>query len=212
YASTYRSTSATQTDLIPAPGVASAGQSVTFQSTIGNRGTGTVNPLRVEYYLSTDRFIDRNDTFLGAATFSLGSGFAGTHSTTVTIPSNQPAGTYYFGWIVDPLGSISEVNESNNAVALAASTFVSASACGEASCVPVQGTYISHFTGAGCTGTESYYLPYDSFGYSCRTWNGTGQCGTIQRTVTNRSYRHNGTCFDAWPSGNTLSQFVTIYR
>lgn len=84
--------------------------------------------------------------------------------------------------------------------------------CGEASCVPVQGTYISHFTGAGCTGTESYYLPYNGFAYSCRTWNGTGQCGTIHRTVTNRSYRYNGTCYDAWPSGNTLTDFVTIYR
>ena len=34
-----------------------------------------------------------------------------------------------------------------------------ASGCGEASCVPVQGTYVSHFSGPGCTGTESYYLP-----------------------------------------------------
>jgi hypothetical protein len=85
-------------------------------------------------------------------------------------------------------------------------------ACGEASCVPVQGTYISHFTGSGCTGTESYYLPYDYYAYTCRTWNGTGQCGTIHRTVTNRSYRYNGTCYDAWPSGNTLTDFVTIYR
>lgn len=87
-----------------------------------------------------------------------------------------------------------------------------AGGCGEASCVPVQGTYISHFTGTGCTGTESYYLPYDGYGYSCRTWNGTGQCGTIRRTVTNRSYRYMGTCHEGWPSGNTLSDFVTVYR
>lgn len=87
-----------------------------------------------------------------------------------------------------------------------------AGACGEASCVAAQGTYISHFTGTGCTGTESYYLPYDGFGYSCRTWNGTGRCGTIHRTVTNRSYRYGGTCYDAWPSGNTLNDFVTVYR
>ena len=86
-------------------------------------------------------------------------------------------------------------------------------ACGEANCVAVQGTYISHFTGANCTGTESYYLPYDGFGYQCRTWNGTGDCGTIHRTVTNRSYRHNnGACQNAWPSGNTLNDFVTVYR
>jgi PKD repeat protein len=92
------------------------------------------------------------------------------------------------------------------------SSVAALAACGEASCVPVQGTYISHFTGAGCTGTESYYLPYDGFAYSCRTWNGTGECGTIRRTVTNRSYRYNGKCYDAWPSGNTLTDFVTVYR
>lgn len=89
---------------------------------------------------------------------------------------------------------------------------VSHAACGEASCVAAQGTYISHFTGAGCTGTESYYLPYNGFAYQCRPWNGTGDCGTIHRTVTNRSYKYNGTCYNAWPSGNTLSDFVTVYR
>jgi PKD repeat protein len=98
-------------------------------------------------------------------------------------------------------------------IVLASGTSVGAHAfCGEATCVPVQGTYISHFTGAGCTGTESYYLPYDNYGYQCRTGDGGGECGTIQRTVTNRSYFYNGRCYDAWPSGNTLSQFVTVYR
>jgi len=85
--------------------------------------------------------------------------------------------------------------------------------CGEASCNRAQAAYISHFTGSGCTGVESYYLPYDSYGYQCRSWNGGGECGTTQNTVTNRSYRDSsGTCHDAWPSGNTLSQFVTVYR
>jgi PKD repeat protein len=85
-------------------------------------------------------------------------------------------------------------------------------ACGEASCVPAQGAYISHFTGSNCTGTESYYLPYDNYGYQCRPWDGSGNCGTIHRTVTNRSYKYNGQCYNAWPSGNTLSDFVTVYR
>lgn len=85
--------------------------------------------------------------------------------------------------------------------------------CGEASCLPAQAMYVSHFSGAGCTGTESYYLPYDNYAYTCRTWNGTGQCGTIRRTVTNRSARVNGgACQDLWPSGNTLNDFVTVYR
>jgi hypothetical protein len=85
--------------------------------------------------------------------------------------------------------------------------------CGEASCVPSQGMYVSHFAGPGCTGTESYYLPYDSYGYSCRSWDGGGQCGTVHRTVTNYSARINGgPCQDLWPTGNTLNDFVTIYR
>lgn len=86
-------------------------------------------------------------------------------------------------------------------------------ACGEGTCVASQGAYISHFTGPNCDGAESYYTPYDSSAYQCRTWDGNGQCGTIHRTVTNRSYRYNGTCYsNAWPSGNTLNDLVTVYR
>ncbi|HST49364.1 M4 family metallopeptidase [Jatrophihabitans sp.] len=85
--------------------------------------------------------------------------------------------------------------------------------CGEASCKQVRAAYISHFTGAGCTGTESYYTPYFSNDGIRRSWDGFGNAGTILRTVTNRSYRSSdGVCHDAWPSGNTLSGFVTIYR
>jgi hypothetical protein len=84
--------------------------------------------------------------------------------------------------------------------------------CGESGCVPAQGAYISHFTEPGCKGIESYYLPYDGYGYQCRTWDGNGRCGTIHRTMTNKSYRYNGQCYDAWSSGNTLNDFVTVYR
>ncbi|HEX3125695.1 MAG TPA: Ig-like domain-containing protein [Thermoanaerobaculia bacterium] len=85
--------------------------------------------------------------------------------------------------------------------------------CGEATCVPSEGMYVSHFSGPGCTGTESYYLPYDGYRYQCRTWDGEGICGTERHTVTNYSARINGgACQDLWPSGNTLSDFVTIYR
>jgi hypothetical protein len=92
------------------------------------------------------------------------------------------------------------------------------SSCAEASCVPVQGDYISHFTGPSCTGTESYYTPYFTGGITgvsgnCQPNLSTGAvCGTVLRTVTNISARINGTCSDFWPSGNTLSGFVTVYR
>ena len=85
--------------------------------------------------------------------------------------------------------------------------------CGSEACTPVQGAYISHYTGAGCTGTESYYTAYFNYDGIRRSWDGQGYAGTILRTVTNRSYRSSdGVCHDAWPNGNTLSDFVTIYR
>ena len=75
-----------------------------------------------------------------------------------------------------------------------------------------QDAYVSHFTGPGCTGTELYYLPYDGYAYSCRTWDGTGSCSGTTSTQTAYSYRYGNACFDAWPSGNTLSEFVTVCR
>jgi hypothetical protein len=95
----------------------------------------------------------------------------------------------------------------------------SAIVCGEAVCQPVAGSYNSHFTMLGCTGTESYYTPYFSGttmpnpDHKIYSWDGGGFAGTIYRTVTNRSYKDkNGTCTNAWPNGNTLDYFVTIYR
>jgi hypothetical protein len=85
--------------------------------------------------------------------------------------------------------------------------------CPEASCTSLGGAYISHFTGASCTGTESYYTPYFFYDGVRRSWDGGGYAGTTLRTVTNRSYKDSsGTCYNAWPGGNTLSDFVTIYR
>lgn len=60
------------------------------------------------------------------------------------------------------------------------------SVCGEASCVPVTAAYISHYTGAGCSGTESYYTGYFGFDGVRRSWYGRGVAGTTLRTVTNR--------------------------
>jgi hypothetical protein len=85
--------------------------------------------------------------------------------------------------------------------------------CGEASCTPVTAAYVSHFTGLDCTGTESYYTPYFGYDGVRRSWNGTGVAGTTLRTVTNRSAKNSsGVCTNSWPNGNTLSDFVTIYR
>lgn len=85
--------------------------------------------------------------------------------------------------------------------------------CGEASCTAVTQSYISHFTGLGCTGAEYYYTPYFFFDGIKRSWDGGGRAGTILRKVTAISWRDsNVDCHDEWPGGNTLDSFVRIYR
>jgi hypothetical protein len=136
-----------------------------------------------------------------------------TAGTVVTLTASAGAGSTFAGWNSAVCSGTNTCTITMNATQLVTAVFTTASSgCGEASCVPAQAAHISHFTGPGCTGTESYYTPYDNFAFSCRTWDGGGQCGTIHRTVSNVSYKYSGVCTDAWPSGNTLSDFVTVYR
>ena len=129
-----------------------------------------------------------------------GTGMAGTILRTVTNRSYKDSGGCH-------------TNAWPNGNTLSGFVTIYRSVCGEASCTPVTASYISHFTNADCTGTESYYTPYFNNDGVRRSWNGTGMAGTIQRTVTNRSYKDSGGCHaNAWPNGNTLSGFVTIYR
>jgi serine protease len=131
-----------------------------------------------------------------------GQGCAGTLLRTVTNRSwRDSAGECHDSW--------SSGNTLNEFVAIYRPTC----ACGESNCAPAEGAYISHFTELGCTGEEHYYTPYDQFSGQRRSWDGGGCLGSVLRTVTNRSYRDwTGECHDEWPDGNTLSDFVKVYR
>jgi PKD repeat protein len=115
-ASAYQRTGAGTSDLIVTPSSSPRGQQVTYRFTIENRGTVTESSVRVEFYLSTNRFISTGDNFLGAATFSLAAGAVGTFQTTLTIPTSLAAGNYFFGYLMDPQNLIPETDEGNNAV------------------------------------------------------------------------------------------------
>jgi hypothetical protein len=92
--------------------------------------------------------------------------------------------------------------------------------CGEETCVAPGDAYTSHFTGPNCDGEEYYYTPYFSGTTDpnpdqiIRPWDGKGMAGTELRTVMVRSVRDAmGTCLvNQWPDGNTLSNFVRVYR
>jgi len=115
-ASAYRRTGAGTSDLISPPSSSPRGHKASYPFTLENRGTATESSVRVEFYLSTDRFISTGDILLGAATYSLAPGAVGTYTATVTVPTWIAPGNYFFGYILDPQGAIAEVDESNNAV------------------------------------------------------------------------------------------------
>lgn len=125
YATTYRRGSlAGLSEHIPPPATSFRGHRTGYQFTIGNRGTTNEGSVRVQFYLSPDRTITTSDTSLGAATYSLNNGVEVTNTVFVTVPTGLTPGNYHFGYIVDPLGSIVEIDEGNNWVAHTATTNV----------------------------------------------------------------------------------------
>lgn len=120
----YERIAAGKSDRISPPATSYRGHSTSYKFTIANRGTTNQSSVRVQFYLSTNRYISTSDTYLGAATYSLDDGVTATYSAYVTVPASLSPGNYYFGYIIDPLGSIAEIDEGNNAVGHAFTTNV----------------------------------------------------------------------------------------
>ncbi|MEM7050540.1 MAG: PKD domain-containing protein [Acidobacteriota bacterium] len=133
-ASAFRRTAGGISDPIPAPATAARNQRITFPFTFENRGTTNQASVRVQFFLSTNRFITTGDTLLGTSTFSINAGVLSTLNASVTIPGNMAPGNYHLGWIVDPQNAIGEADEGNNAVGLVDQTTVTANAFPNACC------------------------------------------------------------------------------
>lgn len=152
-ASAYRRTSPGNSDHIFPPATSFRGHSTGYQFTIGNRGTTNEGSVRVQFYLSADRTITTADTFLGAATYSLNNGAEVTNTVFVTVPTGLTPGNYFFGYIVDPLSTIVEVDEGNNWVGHTTTTNV-----------PTNSPPIACFTASPNSGTAPLTV---SFNASC---------------------------------------------
>lgn len=100
-----------------APGSANTEDQITVTATIKNQGQGYAESPTTGFYLSTDPVITTSDVWLGDAySMGLAPGGEETLTGTVTIPTSVATGTYYIGVIADRTGSITESDESNNAV------------------------------------------------------------------------------------------------
>ena len=93
-----------------------AGASVSLSDTVINQGADVAGPTTTRFYLSTNTVLDANDVVLspGRDVAQLASGASSPGSTSVTIPSNIPAGIYYLIAKADADGSVAECLESNN--------------------------------------------------------------------------------------------------
>lgn len=108
---------------IPAPSSVAKGSTINIPFTFSNRGTQKESNIRINFYLSKDRRITISDIYLGYGYGFWGnSGFEGTTSLNLKIPTNIATDYYYIGFLLDPNNAIPEVDEDNNGVAYTRST------------------------------------------------------------------------------------------
>lgn len=101
-----------------APAAGGAGVAMTVSDSTMNQGGGSVGPTTTRFYLSVNNLLDGGDMPLGSrAVAALDAGIVSTGTTTVTIPSNVAAGSYYLIVKADADDAAAETTESNNALA-----------------------------------------------------------------------------------------------
>jgi len=100
------------------PTNAVTGETISVTNGVTNLGNDGAGSSILRLYLSTNNIIETTDRLLGSRLVSaLGPGQSSSNSTSVTIPVNVGAGTYYLGAIADYSNLIPESDETNNALA-----------------------------------------------------------------------------------------------
>ena len=98
-----------------APAVGGAGAALALGDTTKNSGASAIGASVTYFYLSPNALLSATDTVLGTrAVDPLGPGQASIGSTTVTIPSGTPAGSYYLFVKADGGNLVTETQEGNN--------------------------------------------------------------------------------------------------
>ena len=103
---------------LTAPATAGAGLSITVNSTVKNQATAAVTAAAstLAFYLSTDATFDPGDVRLTTtrAIAALAKDATSAGATTLTIPADTAAGSYFLIAVADDLGAVDESNEGNN--------------------------------------------------------------------------------------------------
>ena len=100
---------------LSAPATAAPGGSMAVSETTANQGAGAAAASRTVFYLSQNALFDPSDVALqGRGVPALPPDAASAASTTVTLPADLPAGSYYLFARADAPGEIGETNDANN--------------------------------------------------------------------------------------------------
>ncbi len=102
---------------LSAPSSATSGGTIVVADTVKNQGAAPAGSSTTRFYLSSNLSLDASDPLLNGSRVvgALAGGASSSGSTTVTIPSGLPAGTYYLFAKADADGVVAESSETNNA-------------------------------------------------------------------------------------------------
>ena len=159
---------------VVAPLTAGAGDSFQVSDTTKNQGTGAAPESVTSFYLSPNSTWDAADTPIGSRNVpGLAPGeVSSAPSTTVTVPTDQPAGTYYVIAKADGPMTISESSETNNTksdqIKIGPDLMVSAlsvpTSAGQGMTIAVTDTTKNNGAGtAGASVTRFFLSPNSSF-------------------------------------------------
>ncbi|MDO8413733.1 MAG: S8 family serine peptidase, partial [Gallionellaceae bacterium] len=100
------------------PASAGIGTSFSVTDTVANQGDGPASNFAIQFYLSTDSTITTSDILLtgSRSVASLLPGQSSSGTTSITVPTTAPFGTYYFGACADATNVALESSEVNNCV------------------------------------------------------------------------------------------------
>jgi subtilisin family serine protease/subtilase family serine protease len=158
---------------VTAPATAVAGSTFTVTETTKNQGDGDSDGSTTRFYLSANSTFDGTDKILGTRTVAPVAGDASdTASTSLTLPADTTAGSYYVIALADAENAVVETFESNNARASSATMKVGPDLIVSAMTAPGTGanganitvtdTTRNQGTGASAPSSTGYYLSKNS--------------------------------------------------
>ena len=149
------------------------GADITVTDTTKNQGTASAGASATLIYLSNDATLDGADRQIGGRPVEpLIAGSSNSGTTTVTIPSNTPAGTRYLIVVADGGKAFPELNENNNtwtkSITVAAPDFIvsalsAPTRASVGSTITIKDTTKNQGTFAAIASTTTYYLSTDAF-------------------------------------------------